>query len=200
MDEIQRFRSQFKIKENQLLLFPYGSTVYGTSSPKSDQDYNAIILNNSCTTGEEYFHNNINIHIYNADDWQNQLIDHKIHALEAYFLPDGICKDHFCFDLNLKTLRESLMEKASHSFVKAKKKIIIEKDYYIAWKSLFHSLRILKFGIQIAKFNKITDFGEANQFWTEIVESQRYTWDYFENKYKPIYNELATEFRKVAPK
>jgi hypothetical protein len=33
--------------------------------------------------------------------------------------------------------------KASNSFVKAKKKIEVERDYYVGWKSLFHSLRIL---------------------------------------------------------
>ena len=200
MDELHRFRSQYKLKENQVLIIPYGSQVYGTATAKSDNDYYAIVLNDSCTTGEEYLHDKTNIHIYNSNDWQDQLVEHKIHTLEGYFHPDGLCKDYFCFDLNLKTLRDSICEKASHSFVKAKKKLIIEKDYYVGWKSLFHSLRILKFGIQIANFKKINDYGEANNFWNEIINSQKYNWDYFENKYKPIYNELATEFRKVAPK
>ena len=90
MDELHRFRSQYKLKENQVLLIPYGSQVYGTATPKSDEDYFAIILDDSCVTGEEYLHDNVNIHIYNSNDWQDQLTAHKIHTLEAHFHPDGL--------------------------------------------------------------------------------------------------------------
>ena len=100
----------------------------------------------------------------------------------------------------MSELRTTISEKASHSFVKAKKKIDKEHDYYVGWKSLFHSLRILNFGIQVASKGKIYDYSAANPIWFEIRDAQRYTWDYFKDKYQPVYNELATEFKKLAPK
>ena len=119
MDELHRFRSQYKLKENQVLLIPYGSQVYGTAMPKSDEDYFAIVLDDSCVTGEEYLNNNTNIHIYNSNDWQDQLTQHKIHTLEAHFHPDGLSKDYFCFDLDLKILRDSICEKSLYWYEKS---------------------------------------------------------------------------------
>lgn len=196
MIDLSEFKKEYSVKEKDFI-FPYGSRVYGTNKDDSDYDFLAVLDN--ANTGEEYRKNNINIHIFNKRDFQNQLNDHKIHTLEAYYLPDNICKDNFKFNLDLVKLRHELSAKASNSFVKAKKKLEVEKDYYIGWKSLFHSLRILNFGIQIAKNGHI-NFAEANHYWFEILEAQAYNWLYFKEKYQPIYNELATQFRMLAPK
>jgi predicted nucleotidyltransferase len=202
MEGVDYFKARYGLRDQSVLLFPYGSRVYGTTSDKSDHDYNAVILDrrNSVQTGEEYRHGDTNIHIYTRNDWQHQLNEHKIHTLEALYLPDGVCKSHFNFDLDLTKLRHSLSEKASHSFVKARKKIEKEKNFYIGWKSLFHSLRILTFGTQIAEMGKITDYSAANQYWFDILREPHYEWAWFDEKYGPVYNELATRFRKVAPK
>jgi len=201
MNGTEQFKATYGLRDQAVLLFPYGSRVYGTASEKSDHDYLAVILEQSkIETGEEYRHGDTNIHIYNHKDWQHQLNDHKIHTLEAYFLPDGICRNHFRLKINLKLLRSTLSEKSSKSFVKAKKKIDKEKDFYIGWKSLFHSLRILNFGAQIAETGAIHDYAAANHYWFDILHNPQYEWAYYEEKYKPIYNELATKFRKAAPK
>ena len=210
MTGLDHFREKYGLRNQAVLLFPYGSQVYGTASDKSDYDYLAVALgraNTNIHTGEEYRNGDTNIHLFTRNDWQHQLNDHKIHALESYFLPDHrlpdedlACRKHFNFKLDLRKLRNELSEKASHSFVKAKKKIEKEKDYYIGWKSLFHSLRILNFGHQIASQGKISDYGAANQYWFDILKNPQYEWGYFEEKYKPIFNQLSTEFRKVAPK
>ena len=199
---LDHFKNQYGLSDQSFILLPYGSRVYGTASDKSDEDYMAVVLDRKCgtKTGEEYRHGNVNIHIYNRDDWQEQLHQHKIHTLEAYYLPDKLCKAHFQFKLDKTKLRHSLVEKASHSFVKAKKKIEVEKDYYVGWKSLFHSLRILTFGQQMAESGSITDYAAANHYWFEILNNPNYQWAYFKEKYQPIYNQLSTEFRKVAPK
>lgn len=200
MDDIEYFKATYGLRDEDLILVPYGSRVYGTHSEKSDYDYMAIVPENRrADTGTEYRRNETNIHIYNRRDWQDQLDRHKIHALEGWFHPDGQVRKEFQWKLNLFKLRQALSEKASHSFVKAKKKIEKEKDFYIGWKSLFHSLRILDFGIQIASKGKIENFGSANQHWTDILNAQQYNWEYFKEKYQPEYNRLATEFRKLAP-
>ena len=199
---IEHFKENYNLSDQAVLIFPYGSRVYGTANEeKSDYDYLAVIFGKSIAkTGEEYKHGNTNVHIFEQRDWQHQLDDHKIHTLEAYFLPDGICRSRFRLKLKTNTLRHTLSEKASHSFVKAKKKIDKEKDFYIGWKSLFHSLRILNFGIQIAVTGSINDYSAANHYWFDLLHNPQYEWYALEEKYKPIYNELATKFRRAAPK
>jgi hypothetical protein len=194
------FKSTYGLNDKDFVMFPYGSRVYGTHSDKSDYDYNTVVSDNcSIKTGTEVRHHDINITVYSKSDWQQQLDNHKIHSMEAFYNPDGECRRRFNFSLNLGKLRNELSQKASHSFVKAKKKIEVERDFLVGWKSLFHSLRILNFGLQIATTEKI-DFSAANHFWFDIIGEPHYDWPFFKQKYQPIYNELATEFRKVAPK
>lgn len=201
MDDISYFKATYGLRDCDLLLVPYGSRVYGTNKDDSDYDYIAIVpANRRANTGEEFVRGETNIHIYNRYDFTKQLAQHKIHALEAYFLPSGEVAKEFSFNLNLITLRHELCQKASHSFVKAKKKIDVEHDHYVGWKSLFHSLRILTFGIQLGSGGKISDYSAANHFWLDIRDARQYNWEYFKVKYQPIYNSLATEFRKLAPK
>ena len=81
--------------------------------------------------------------------------------------------------------------------MKCKKKLEIEDSYNpkVAKKSLWHSLRIIDFGIQIISFGKIEDYSSVNYLYSEIVESNQNKWDYFKKKYKPLYNSLKTKFR-----
>lgn len=199
IDILKPFKKKYNL-DDTTLIFPYGSRVYGTDSWQSDYDFMAVVGGRpDLKTGEEYSHGQLNVTIYQHDDWQSQLKEHKIHTLEAYFLPDGICRGRFYFELNLQKLRASISEKASHSFVKAKKKIDVEKDFPKGKKSLFHSLRILVFGKQIADHGKIVDYSAANQYWSEINAGSE-EWSWYKEKYQPVYNHLATEFRKVAEK
>jgi predicted nucleotidyltransferase len=201
MTDIEYFRATYGLREEDVLLIPYGSRVYGTHKDNSDHDFIGIVpANRMADTGTEYRWNSLNVHIYNRYDFQNQLLRHKIQTLEAYFLPESQVSTQFKFELDLVKLRCELSEKSSHSFVKAKKKIDKEKDFYVGWKSLFHSMRILIFGTQIASKGKIYDYSAANYLWDEIIQAQQYSWDYFKTRYQPIYNNLATEFRKLAPK
>lgn len=55
------------------------------------------------------------------------------------------------------------------------------------------------FGQQIAQYGKIIDFRCANFFWNLIVLNQNNSWEELNKIYKPIFNSLSTEFRKVAP-
>ena len=90
MDALEYFRATYGLREQDVLFVPYGSKVYGTAGKDSDDDYLAIVpANRRANTGEEYRRENVNIHIFNRRDFQDQLGRHKIHALEAYFLPDG---------------------------------------------------------------------------------------------------------------
>ncbi len=196
----------FHLVENEILMiYPYGSRVYKTNSELSDYDF-IIVLNKeireyALSSNDE----KLNIHLYDTSGFQDQLNQHKISALECLFLPENLLlkNNHkFNFTLNKAKLRSSISEKASHSFVKAKKKFEIPayRDVYIAKKSLFHSLRIIDFGAQIAKYDKIIDYSSSNYLWDEIKNNEAEDWDTYKNKYHELFNSKMTEFRKLAPK
>lgn len=186
--------------------YPYGSRVYGTNSFKSDYDF-IIVVDNSQHDKDsmDSSYHNYNATIYSENSFNEQLNNHKIGAFECISLDKELCLKHtksFNIKINKNILRESISEKASHSFVKAKKKFEVEKDknIYIAKKSLFHSLRIINFGIQIAKNNKITDFSSSNYLWEEISNFESEDWNFYKSKYQKVFNELISEFRLLAPK
>jgi len=184
-------------------VYLYGSRVYGCNSISSDIDIVSVCDINDKL--EKIRLDDIDISIYNVDSFLEMVRKQEISVLECLFLPaEKIFKQDISFIINLSLplLRCSISQKASNSFVKAKKKMTVEKDYnpYIGKKSLFHSLRIIKFGIQIAKYGKIVDYSEANKYWNEIMFCGNVDWKYYKEKYQPEYNTLMTEFRKLAPK
>lgn len=194
-----------QLNDSEVLnIFPYGSQVYGTHTDKSDYDF-IIILNKDV---QEFSlvsdDGQISVHIYSPDEFINQLQQHKIAALECFFLPQELLlknKLKFFFPLNKNTLRASISEKASHSWVKSKKKFEMEIDQniYIAKKSLFHALRIIDFGTQISQYSKIIDYSSSNFIWDEIKDEPNDRWSFYKNKYQTLFNNRMTEFRKITP-
>lgn len=192
--------------QNFYAVYPYGSRVYQTITPESDYDYYA--LREGAETGE-LIQNQINLVLMSPAHFQKLLNEHHIAALECYFLPPKeVLKPPttpFDFKLSLPTLRHSVSTKANHAFVKAKKKFVAPYDWAIdeirrGKKSLFHSFRILKFGIQIAKDGQISDYQAANAYFEEIMQNDSLLWEDYQKRWQPEYNKLATEFRKWAPK
>ena len=195
-------------------VFPYGSAIYGTRSEFADLDF--IVVSDEPTDWDSslnkvfqekfdaYPHTKMDINHYTPEGFKQGLEGHEISFLECLFLSPElmICTGALPnFVLSLPLLRESISKKASNSWVKAKKKLVVAEDYddYIARKSLFHSLRILAFGQQIAEFGRIVDYSAANHYWDEI-KSLPADWELWNEKYKPIYNAEATKFKALAPK
>lgn len=204
---IDKLINAFKLnKEDIVYIFAYGSRVYGNYSNKSDYDHIIICKDNTVENDYALHEGDFSANLYQESLFDKHVLEHKPYALESIFLDDKfVYANKFNlnnFKLNLAKLRSSFSEKASHSWVKAKKKLEVEKDrdVYIAKKSLFHSLRIIDFGTQIAKNNKIIDYSSSNFIWYEIKDNKEDHWDYYNNKYKELFNSRMTEFRKVAPK
>ncbi len=197
--------SQNGISESKILnIYMYGSRVYGTASEKSDHDFIIIISSSSKGNYFQIIDDDINITIYDLPNFIVRLNNHDIDALECLFLSDEHkIQENIAIksNIDLAKLRHSFSKMSSNSWVKAKKKFIVKKDYnpYIGKKSLFHSMRILMFGCQIAKHGKITNYSEANYVWERLLLMND---DYMTiSKYfKPGYNALGTLFRGVAPK
>lgn len=182
-----------------LNIYQYGSRVYQTNLSDSDWDF-IIVVNEK--TREEFSDNLINVFFYTPTEFEQKLKAHEIKILECYFLPDYLIWKElmkFSFTLNLSKLRASLSEKSSHSWVKGKKKILIENDLKIGKKSIFHSFRIIYFGIQIASFGRITNYQEANNLFYEILNIYN-NWNNVFETYQQKHNKLMSEFRIVAPK
>ena len=187
---------------NMLNLYSYGSRVYECSGPESDFDF--ICVYKSVDSKIEVKDGLVHVTAYSAEEFKKQIDLHEMSVLECVFLPDTadkIVSMDFPFALSLPTLRASVSELASHCFVKAKKKLTVEKDFapYIGKKSLFHGLRVILFGTQIAKYGRIIDYSEANNYRSDIMTFPD-DWESLRKKYKPEFNRLMTEFRKLAPK
>lgn len=198
-----------KPDEKVLGLFTYGSFVYGTNTDDSDKDF-ILITNNvrepqSIVEKEEpQTKQKFSFVLHNQLSFQKGLWAHEPYAIETFFLPkEHILKNVCTFDftkVDTRVLRHSFSQKASHSYVKAKKKFEVEGDIRRAKKSLFHSLRIMTFGIQLGEQGKITDFMAANHFWWDIYTDPKTDWQSYEKKYRPVYNGLCTRFRELCQK
>ena len=187
---------------NALNIYHYGSLVYGTFKENiSDYDYIVIVPDDMSEMDEKQFEcNNCQYTVHSESGWQEMLDRCDIDAVESYFLPEKfVVKEikKFKADITKEKIRNSFSHVASNSFVKCKKKLEVAESYNpeIARKSLWQSLRIIDFGIQILKHERIIDYSSINTLYDEIVLSEETDWQYFKNKYKPIYNALKTKFR-----
>lgn len=192
-------------KSEPLNIYMYGSTVYGTLWNPLLSDKDLIVILKDEPRLEKIWVNDFDIQFYSVDSFQKMIDDHEISALECLFLPEHLIvkqRIKFDFELDLVKLRHSISRKSSNSWVKAKKKLLVEKDYdpYIAKKSLFHSLRIIEFGTQIALHKRIADYTSCNIFFEDIIGMDNIEWAALSEKYKPIKNRMMTEFRRLAPK
>jgi predicted nucleotidyltransferase len=180
-------------------VYIFGSQIYSTSN--SDSDWDIIMVANNSVESIEIKNVLFNIHVYTPKKFQEDLEWHRINNLECIFAPDWAkLKETIKYDfkLNLTKLRHSISHVSSNSWVKSKKKLL-QDDYHIGVKSLFHSLRIPMFGTQIATSGGITDFSCANFIWNKI-KTKRWTWNELDVEFRELRNQIQTEFRKVADK
>lgn len=198
----------------------YGSTVYGARTDKSDIDIIAI-----CDSDEDLYaiyqskdypefsdySREVDLHIISTRTFQELLDEHDIMALETYYQMHEDDKELFEFTLDLDKLRRKISAVVNNSWSKARKKLdILEEDDYIALKSLFHSIRILSYGIDLARDGKIDfknilidgDKISCSSFWKQLQYeySQGFRWKEFKAEYTPLQNSNATTFRLLAPK
>lgn len=189
---------------NVLNIYMFGSKVYGSDTPESDTDYIVI--------AEEFFDSkNTDIHVYTVENFKSLLVRHDIQALECVCLDRKfILKEMIKFDIPVidkSKLRVSISTIASNSWVKGKKKLTVTGDYNVnlAIKSIFHSLRILDFGIQLAQSGKIQRFDSSNFILGDLKKiAGEYQsvelWNKIDDKYRKIYNSRSSHFKELAPK
>lgn len=192
-----------KNDDNVIALYNYGSHVYQTATEKSDTDFIIVLKekNNLLAVNEIIKHADVNI--YEKLEFEKLIEEHEISVLECLFLkPQYIWKESnkWDFNLSLPQLRKACSAKSSNSWVKAKKKLIVDEDYnlYIGQKSAWHAIRILEFGRQIATTGKIDDFTAVNHLYLPILACP--DWLTIDSKFRQVYNSTSTNFKLVAPK
>jgi hypothetical protein len=170
----------------------YGSRVYDTASDDSDYDVFIVIDSDQLTKeideefGIHHLEGNdadLEISIVSSRLFDQMLGKCEVRAIESVFTPaefigsgqewiQGRCQ---MFAEKLETDRAETLNKirsafsgvSSNSEVKARKKVLCG-EYMIGLKSVFHSVRLLMFGLQLGLTGKILDFSQANHVWEEI--------------------------------
>lgn len=168
-------------------VYLYGSRVYQNAS--EDSDYDIIMVAGHLMVHEEkrvtLNGKLLNIHIITPDKFLADLKLHNIMNLECLFAPSWAIlqeKIPLPFDINLKRLIKNNLAQSYSSWNGGKMKL--EKyDIHRGIKSIFHSMRMLMFAIQIAEHGKIVNFSEGNELSKELVECDEFEWDYFKETY-----------------
>lgn len=194
-------------------IYSYGSRVYGTHTEQSDFDYIVVLKKGIPKTDSLINIEENHYQIYTHEEFLFKIKNHDIMALECIFSQSWHRKKkdaeefYKYFELNLNSLRESISTISNNSWVKGKKKLIVSGDYdkRAGIKSVFHSIRILDFGIQVARHGSIYDYSSKNYIWTELLKlSEQYDadilWEKINSKFKSVFNSISSEFKQLAPK
>lgn len=171
---------QFDILEKDVVaIYPYGSRVYGCHDKGSDHDW--VIVHKSYLLPSGAFKDNA----ISSDDRTHQAICfsragfrsaidyYDITALECIFLPNEMkLMSKMVFDIrkmDKSDMANAIISKASASWHLAKN-AIKDMDVEKAKKNVYHALRILGFGIQIAETDGIADYSAANHLQKAILK------------------------------
>jgi predicted nucleotidyltransferase len=202
---MQKWDSKIDLDDPNILnVYRFGSHVYGTNKPNSDEDFIVVV--------KEYKESDsIDIHYFTENEFQRRLNELDIQMLECYFTPQKfILKEEVKFNLesiDKGLLRKSISTISNGSWVKGEKKLTVMADYekHIALKSLFHSLRIRDFGIQLATDGEIYNWDKYNYILDDLLHlgtlyEKSELWDKCNQKYGGLYKSLRSEFVSLCPK
>lgn len=190
--------NSIQTEPNKILgCYLFGSVVYETAN--EDSDWDVLLITEGDYDEIEYVIGNYNIHRITPAVFEELVRLNHIKAVECLFAPKWAQLKPYPieFKLNHILFRQSISHTVSNSWVKCKKKLE-QGDYYIGIKSLFHSLRIASFGIQLAAEGNIV-FSSMNFAWDDL-NNRKWTWEELKEKYQPIRNNLMSVFRKFCEK
>jgi len=148
----------------------------------------------------EMFDGEYNIHITTPDSFEDKLRKHDIHCLECIYAPKEaklmITTDYLAeFQLHNFQLKKMIMSQSTAAWNKARRRI--EQGNIIGGaKSLFHALRILRFGLQIVQHGTIINFKDCNRLWQKVNDFQGIEWYEYEEQWLQVKKQYMKEFRK----
>lgn len=191
-------------------IFQYGSSVYKNKKP-ADIDVIVVYSSETFTEDVQIVSGEYNLNAYHLLTFIEKLSNDEIDALECLCLKDAgfsyispilqpLLNSH---TINATKLRRSIASVSSNAFVKAKKKLVVPADRNLtaSIKSLWHSFRVMDYGIQLAKYGTI-NYSSCNSLYIEIINDYKnfnLNWDLIYQKYKPLMNEKHSEFKSLCP-
>ena len=165
--------------EKILNIYPYGSRVYGTDTEHSDYDY--IIVYKSAFLDDGSFKRNarssydreIQGIAYSRTGFIDAINNYDISALECLSLDDEdiVQKKWKNFKITKyveKEMVKKIISKASASYHVAKEACKYD-NIEQGMRGIYHMLRILDFGIQIKKHQKIVDFSTSIKYHGQVM-------------------------------
>lgn len=193
-----------KLGKKANYIIPYGSRVYEVIDEESD--YNVAVISTDPTLEDTVCepHSKIEYKIINKNDYQTLLDSQDIVAIEVYFCESYFARGNlknlqvdYSYKVDKKKICEVFTEKSNNCWIECKNKLtqVVGHDRP-ALKSLFHSFRILYFGIQLCTHGKIVDYKEANHIYDEIMKIGA-DWEQLDKHFKPLYDALYLEFKKA---
>lgn len=192
---MKQYETRTQIDEPIIKVYSYGSRVYHCDNNQSDFDYIVVVESDNHDLYYSVNEDDANYTVYSEHRFIQRIKEHHISALECIFQSeDDPYVKHF--NLNLEKLRREISAVSSNSFVKCKKKMRDGEDY-IGRKSMFHSLRILMFGMQIAEHGKIVSYSCANDLLPIIMSLSG--WEAIQAMCQPMYNIHKSQFKLLAP-
>jgi predicted nucleotidyltransferase len=192
-----------KIEEDILAIYPYGSRVYGTASETSDYDY--IVVTKGAFLKSGAFKQNaissddrkIQAVLYSRTGFIDALNNYEMGVIECIFLDSSqVLLSKWPFRIqkwDAKEMVDKVIQKASASWHIASRQ---SKDGFkaIAKKGIFHSLRILMFGLQLKEYQTIYNYSEANELKSEMDSIPE---DMFDDRaYLGLRDELMQKLKK----
>ena len=195
--------NSLKIEEEILAIYPYGSRVYGTASENSDYDY--IVVTKGAFLKSGAFKQNaissddrkIQAVLYSRTGFIDALNNYEMGAIECIFLDSSqVLLSKWPFRIqkwDTKEMADKVIQKASASWHIASRQ---SKDGFkaIAKKGIFHSLRILMFGLQLKEYQTIYNYSEANELKSEMDSIPE---DMFDDRaYLGLRDELMQKLKK----
>ena len=168
-------------------IYLYGSRVYNNIHRDSDWDFKVLASTQQIHT--EYHDGEYNVHVWTPDKFQDDLWKYRMNALECIYAPKFarvLEKVDYRekFELDKMRLRKTVLSESHSAWIRGKMKIL-DGDHYRGTKSLYHSLRMLIFGLQIIEYDEIIDFSESNYYWEEIDNFQSVKWNEIKNEFLP---------------
>ena len=205
----QRVCEQLGIDEREVVnIYPYGSRIYGCHTDESDHDY-IIVFKRAILESGSFKDNAISSPdrtvqgtAYGRGGFQDAINNYMMPAMEAMSLDaDQVIKGKWPFKVqkwNEREMIKSVVKQASSSWHIAHRRWGIEHKAKTGdptmfmdriKKGIWHSLRILMFGMQLRESGSVTDFTAANELHGTILRDE----DFSTKKYVP----LRDEFTKV---
>ena len=170
-------------------IYPYGSRVYGTADEKSDHDFIIVFKNsllesggfkdNAVSNGDKTIQGTA----YSRGGFIDAINNYMMPALESISLPDNlITKKKFNFKINKfdeKEMVKSIITQSSNSWHIAdlgwqREHRTSEGPSRTTRKAIWHSIRMLMFGLQLKENQKVIRFDESNELLSTILEDQNF--------------------------